>query len=35
VQIGQVAKEIKDLAFWNNIPHAKDCAYCDLRRLML
>jgi DNA helicase-2/ATP-dependent DNA helicase PcrA len=33
-QIGEVAKEIKDLAFWNNIPHAKDCDYCALRRLV-
>ena len=33
-QIGDVAKEIKDLAFWNRIPHAKDCDYCALRRMM-
>ena len=33
-QIGTVAKEIRDLAFWDDIPHAKDCAYCALRRLM-
>ncbi len=33
-QIVEVAKEIKDLTFWNNIPHTKDCPYCDLRRLM-
>ena len=31
-QIGDVAKEIKDLVFWNNIPHEKDCDYCALRR---
>lgn len=33
-QIGEVAKEIKDLSFWDDIPHAKDCDYCALRRLM-
>lgn len=33
-QIGEVAQEIKKLAFWGNIPHLKDCAYCDLRRLL-
>jgi DNA helicase-2/ATP-dependent DNA helicase PcrA len=33
-QIGEAAKEIEDLAFWNNIPHQTDCDYCALRRLM-
>ena len=33
-QIGEVVKEIKSLAFWDSIPHAKDCDYCALRRLM-
>jgi DNA helicase-2/ATP-dependent DNA helicase PcrA len=33
-QIAAVAKEIKDLTFWNNIPHQTDCDYCALRRLM-
>jgi DNA helicase-2/ATP-dependent DNA helicase PcrA len=33
-QIGEVAKEIRGLTFWGNIPHAKDCVYCALRRLM-
>jgi DNA helicase-2/ATP-dependent DNA helicase PcrA len=33
-QIGEVAKEIRDLAFWNKIPHDKDCVYCALRKLM-
>ena len=34
-QLGEVAKEIKELTFWNTIPHAKDCDYCALRRLMV
>ncbi|MGB7957477.1 MAG: ATP-dependent DNA helicase [Minisyncoccia bacterium] len=33
-KIGEVAEEIKKLAFWDKIPHAKDCDYCALRRLM-
>jgi CRISPR/Cas system-associated exonuclease Cas4 (RecB family) len=33
-QIGTVAKEIKELSFWNNVPHETDCDYCALRRLM-
>ena len=33
-QIGAVAKEIKDLAFWDKIPHESDCDYCALRRLV-
>ena len=33
-QIAEVADEIKKLAFWDKIPHAVDCDYCALRRLM-
>jgi DNA helicase-2/ATP-dependent DNA helicase PcrA len=33
-QIGEVAKEIRNLAFWDRIPHENDCDYCALRRLM-
>jgi len=33
-QIGEVADEIRNLAFWDRIPHEIDCDYCALRRLM-
>jgi hypothetical protein len=33
--IKDVAREIRELAFWNKGCHEKDCTYCELRRGMV